>query len=96
MKKIAHLVNTDTVLVTHTPPYGYQDLVMGRFNSGSNGLLRLVRKRQPQIVICGHIHEDGGVSTVGKTRVVNCALSQTNSGALIVFENENLVSIEMI
>jgi Icc-related predicted phosphoesterase len=96
LKKIESLVNTHTVLVTHTPPRGYQDLVMGRFHAGSNGLLKLIKKRRPQIMICGHIHEDGGMSTVGKTRVVNCALSRTNSGALIVFENGNLAGLEMI
>ena len=96
LKKVEPLVNTHTVLVTHAPPYGCRDLVMGRFHAGSKGLLKLIKKCRPQIMICGHIHEDGGVSTVGKTRVVNCALSRTNSGALMVFENGNLAGLEMI
>ena len=96
LQKIGSLVNTQTVLVTHTPPYGYQDLVMGRFHAGSRGLLKLIKTCQPQVVICGHIHEDGGVSAVGKTRVVNCALNRSGSGALLVFENGNLVTLEMI
>lgn len=84
------------VLVTHPPPYGCRDLVMGRFHAGSKGLLKLIKKRQPQIMICGHIHEDNGVSAIGKTHVVNCALNRTNSGALIMFENGYLAGLEMI
>ena len=96
LQKIEPLVNTHTVLVTHTPPYGYQDLVMGRFHAGSKGLLKLIKKCRPQVMICGHIHEDDGVSTVGKTRVVNCALNRTSSGTLLVFKNGNLDALEMI
>ena len=96
LKKIEPLVNTHTVLVTHTPPYGYQDLVMGRFHAGSKGLLKLIKKCRPQVMICGHIHEDAGISTVGKTRVVNCALNRTSSGTLLVFKNGNLAALEMI
>jgi len=96
LKKVEPLVNTRTVLVTHSPPYGFRDLVMGRYHAGSKGLLNLIRKRQPQIMICGHIHEDTGVSTVGKTRVVNCAFSRTSSGALIKFENGNFAGLKMI
>ncbi|MDX2446471.1 MAG: metallophosphoesterase, partial [Desulfobacterales bacterium] len=96
LKKIEPLVNTHTVLVTHAPPYGCRDLVMGRYHAGSKGLLNLIKKRQPQIMICGHIHEDNGVSTVGKTRVVNCALSRTSSGVLIEFKDGNFAGLKMI
>ena len=96
LKKVEPLVSTQTVLVTHTPPYGYQDLVMGRFHAGSMGLRKLINKCQPQVLICGHIHESDGMSVVGKTRVVNCALSRSSSGALLVFKNGNLAAHEMI
>ena len=96
LKKIEPLVNPHTVIVTHTPPHGYQDRVMGRFHAGSKGLLKLMQKCQPQIIICGHIHEDSGISTAGKTHVINCAFNSANSGALMVFENQKIASIEII
>jgi len=96
LKKIEPLVNMHTVLMTHTPPYGYQDLVMGRFHAGSKGLLKLIKNCQPQLVLSGHIHEDGGVSMIGKTHVVNCALSRKTAGAFIRFEDDILVGLEMI
>ena len=96
LQKIEPLLSTQSVLVTHTPPYGCQDLVMGRFHAGSMGLLKLIKKNQPQVVICGHIHEDDGVSTLGKTNVVNCAFNRSSSGALLVFKNGNLAALDMI
>jgi len=96
LKKIAPLVNSDTVFVTHTPPRGSQDLVVGRFHAGSSGLLKLVKRRQPPVVICAHIHESSGVTTVGKTTVVNCAMSKKRSGALLIFEDGKLARLEMI
>ncbi len=96
LQKIEPLLSTQTVLVTHTPPYGYQDLVMGRYHAGSMGLLKLIKKSQPQVVICGHIHEDDGISTIGKTRVVNCALNRSSTGALLVFKSGNLATLDMI
>ena len=96
LQQIQTLLNKHTVLMTHTPPYGHQDLVMGRFHAGSKGLLNLIKKNQPQLLLCGHIHEDGGVSKVGKTHVVNCALSRKNAGAFIQFKDEILTDLEMI
>lgn len=96
LNKVASLIGTPTVLVTHTPPYGYQDLVMGRFRAGSKGLLKLIQRCQPQALICGHVHEDDGISRIGKTRVINCALNRTHSGTLLVFKNERLADLEMI
>ena len=96
LKKIAPLIDTRTVLVTHTPPYGCRDLVLGRFHAGSKGLLNLIRERRPQVNICGHIHEAGGLSALGNTRVANCAFHKSKSGVLMRFENGNLADLEMI
>lgn len=96
LKKVEPLVNTHTVLVTHTPPYGHRDLVMGRFHAGSTGLLGLIKRCQPQVMLCGHVHEDSGASKVGNTRVINCALNKTRSGALLRFESGNLAGFKMI
>jgi len=42
LRMIKSHINHRTVLVTHTPPRGAQDLVMGRFHAGSRGLRRLI------------------------------------------------------
>ena len=96
LRKINTLINRHTVLVTHTPPWGVQDRVMGRFHAGSHGLLRLIKACQPDLLICGHIHEDSGMSMVGRTHVINCAFSRRRSGALILFQDGRYVDHEMI
>jgi len=96
LSKIHSLVNQHTVLVTHTPPRGAQDLVMGRFHAGSSGLRRLVETCQPELLICGHIHENCGVTRVGRTHVVNCAFNRRGSGALILFQDGRFVDLKMV
>jgi len=96
LKRIEPLVDMHTVLITHTPPYGYRDRVMGRFHAGSKRLLELIEQCQPQLVLSGHIHEDGGMSMIGKTHVVNCALSRKSAGAFLRFEDGILTGLEMI
>ncbi len=96
LRKINALINHHTVLVTHTPPRGAQDQVMGRFHAGSRGLRRLIQTFQPDLLICGHIHEDCGVTTVGRTHVVNCAFNRDGSGALILFQDGRFVDLKMI
>jgi uncharacterized protein len=56
------------VLVVHSPPKGYVD---GR-DLGSEAVLRAIERAQPQLAVCGHIHESWGEeATIGRTRVVN-------------------------
>jgi uncharacterized protein len=56
------------VLVVHSPPKGHLD---GR-DLGSEAILRTIEDKRPKVVICGHIHEDGGKDDqIGPTRLYN-------------------------
>jgi Icc-related predicted phosphoesterase len=60
------------VLVTHAPPQGAVDVTSGGQNLGSTAIRDVVRKRQPVLVVCGHIHDCAGqVAYVDSTPVVN-------------------------
>ncbi|ACN15493.1 putative metallophosphoesterase (calcineurin superfamily) [Desulforapulum autotrophicum HRM2] len=96
LKIIAPLVSKNTIVVAHPPPLGTQDRVGGRFHAGSRGLLNLIRHRSPRMVLCGHIHEDAGFSSLGQTLVVNCALSRETSGAIIDYDTNHQPRIEMV
>lgn len=67
----------DCILVSHAPPYGYLDVVKNevtnfkRKHVGSKILLSAIKKHQPRIVFCGHIHEAQGKAKIGKTEVYN-------------------------
>jgi hypothetical protein len=68
--------NTD-VLITHGPPYGYGDRTMNPkgFRCGCEELLKNIQSREkpPRIHIFGHIHEDRGTWSDGKTLFVNAS-----------------------
>ena len=56
------------VLVVHSPPKGHLD---GRA-LGSEAVLLTIEEKRPEVVICGHIHEDGGRDErIGPTRLYN-------------------------
>ncbi len=83
LKGVKPQITSEQVLVTHTPPRGFQDRVAGKFHAGSGQLRMLVEETKPKVLICGHIHEDYGVSNLGDTKVVNCSVGMKGKGALI-------------
>ena len=82
-RPLEECIDKTTVLVTHVPPHHTQDKMALGPRGGSKGLRRLVEEREPRLVICGHIHEDPGTTTVGPTTIVNCSIARRGEGALI-------------
>ena len=61
-----------TILVSHVPPFDTKaDILWTGSHVGSPFLRSLVEDYQPDMVICGHIHESRCVDFVGKTKIVN-------------------------
>ncbi len=85
--RLESLLNEDSVLVTHPPPFGTLDEVFGKFHAGSPNLHRIVSICQPRVLICGHIHERPGTAFIGNTLVVNCSMGRGGAGAIIDVEN---------
>ena len=88
--RLSNLLQPGDVLVAHPPPYGARDRVLGRFHAGSRAVKRLVERCSPTLIICGHIHEQFGVDTLGKTVVVNCAMGRSCGGALIRYNGDSV------
>ena len=95
LKKISPLVNRNTVLVVHPPPWGILDEVLGKFSAGSKNLLAFVRHTQPAVVLCGHIHERPGVRQLRKTHVINCTMGNGSRGACIDCDDDNLQRLKI-
>ncbi len=75
-KEFAALDWSKVVFLSHAPPYktAVDDVGEGgeEWHVGSKTLARLVKKRQPALVLCGHIHEAfHKEDRIGKTLVVN-------------------------
>jgi Icc-related predicted phosphoesterase len=88
------MINNQTVLVTHVPPFDTKDKVFIGMHGGSKELRTLIDKYSPRLVISGHIHEDPGFIKINKTIFVNCSMGKSGEGALIKL-NKN-VSIKML
>lgn len=88
------LVNEKTVLVSHVPPYGFQDKVFIGLHGGSKELTNIIDKYHPKLVLCGHIHEDPGYIKHEKTIIVNCSMGKRGEGALIDINDD--ISVKML
>ncbi|HSI97160.1 MAG TPA: metallophosphoesterase family protein [Gaiellaceae bacterium] len=80
------------IFCPHTPPY---DTACDRLRSGtpvgSRSLRAFVEREQPDLVLCGHIHESRGEDTIGRTRVVNPGPALAEHYALV--ETDGQVSV---
>jgi len=88
------LVNEKTILVSHVPPYGFQDKVFIGMHSGSKELRGIIDKYHPQLVLCGHIHEDPGYTKHEKTIIINCSMGKRGEGAIIDINRD--ISVKML
>ena len=60
------------IFCPHTPPFGTAcDRLRSGEHVGSHVVRAFVEREQPDLVLCGHIHESRGTDEVGGTKVVN-------------------------
>ncbi len=60
------------IFCPHSPPHGTAcDRLRSGEHVGSPALRTLVEREQPDLVLCGHIHESRGEDDLGRTSVVN-------------------------
>ena len=63
---------TGCVLISHSPPKGVLDLSSDGRRLGSQAVRGTIKDKQPELVVCGHIHGSAGQSSrLGKTTVIN-------------------------
>jgi len=95
-EKLEPLLRKDSILIAHPPPFGTLDKVVGKFHAGCKSLREIVLRCQPQLLICGHIHETPGSAFLGKTLVVNCSIGMKGKGALIELNTARPPIVEML
>ncbi len=82
------------IFVPHAPPNNTRldKIVIGK-HVGSTAVRSFIDRRQPDVVICGHIHEARGIDTLGKTQMVNCG--QAGKGYYAVITLDQAVQLEV-
>jgi Icc-related predicted phosphoesterase len=91
---IGKLLDEKSVLVSHAPPYGFQDKAFIGMHAGNKDLRKIVDKCKPRLVLCGHIHEDPGYTKTDNTIIVNCSMGKRGEGAIIEI-NKN-INVKML
>jgi uncharacterized protein len=82
------------ILISHAPPYGTRvDLVHSGFHVGSTAVRDFIEEVQPDLVICGHIHESRGKDKIETSVVINCGAAKEGNYGLIEI-SENKITIE--
>jgi len=72
------------VFVPHAPPYGSRlDIIHAGFHVGSTAVREFIENEEPDVVICGHIHEARGQDMIGKSRIVNCGTAAHGYYAIV-------------
>jgi len=60
------------ILILHSPPRGVADVTSGGQSVGSTAIRDAINRLQPELALCGHIHDSWGhEGRIGATRVVN-------------------------
>ena len=72
------------IFVPHAPPRGTAlDRILIGKHVGSVAIREFVELHQPDVLVCGHIHESRGVDSLGKTQMVNCGAAARGYYAVI-------------
>lgn len=84
-----------TILVSHNPPKDTAcDVIPDNIHVGSTAVREFLEEAQPDICLCGHIHEARAVDRVGRTVVVNPG-ALTAGGYVLVRCNAGRLSAEL-
>ena len=60
------------ILVTHAPPYNTNVDKVNKVSCGNKSIRQFISEVKPDLVICGHLHENFGKSDkIGKTLIIN-------------------------
>lgn len=83
------------ILVSHNPPKDTAcDEIPGGVHVGSTAVREFIEEAQPEICLCGHIHEARAVDRLGRTVIANPgALAQ--GGYLVLRMNDGCLSVEL-
>ncbi len=60
------------ILISHSPPKGVADVTSSGLSVGSTAIFDAIERSQPQLVLCGHIHDSWGkTGMIGTSSVHN-------------------------
>lgn len=75
-EKFDRITYDTDIIICHGPPYGYGDQTQRGEHVGSRALLEAMKRVDPQVLACGHIHPGRGMYSVPDLRgvVINASI----------------------
>lgn len=90
------------ILLMHYTPYKcldkmhMEDMPLHGSHMGVSFFNRAIKKYQPLLAICGHMHENQGKCKIGRTTVINPGAAYQNKAALIELAGERIKNIKFL
>ena len=82
---------TKKILISHAPPYGTKvDIIHSGIHVGSTAVREFIEEHNPDVVICGHIHEGRGQDVIENTRIVNCGTARDGYYVVLNAEQDEI------
>lgn len=79
------------LLVVHDAPFNTSlDIIGNGMHVGSKSVRAFIEKHQPNIVLCGHIHESSGEDHIGKSRIFNPGMASGGGYVQVSIEDGKL------
>lgn len=82
-------IDQNTLLLCHCPPYGIFDSTRGK-NIGSTSIRKIIEKKKPFLMFCGHAHELFGTGKLGETTVVKVLAAKLGGAAMLTITNKRI------
>ncbi len=84
------------VLVSHAPPYNTKcDTLRDGNHAGSKAVREFIEEIQPELCICGHIHEARGTDKIGGTTIINPG-TLSDGGYIKIYEQDGKLQAELL
>ena len=80
------------VLMVHAPAYGFNDVIPSGISVGSKGVLDIVKKYRPKLVLSGHIHESFGRKEEDGTVFINPGAVKDGRCAIVSIEGDEVLA----
>lgn len=80
------------IVVSHEPPRNCLDETWSGSHAGDPQIRNFIERVQPDLMVCGHIHEARGESKIGKTVV--CNIGKLGSGNIVTIDINDEITIE--
>ena len=85
------------ILVTHAPPLNSDaDVIESGDHVGSQGVFKIIEEFEPNINLCGHVHEAKSISKIANTDVANPGMLKDNGAVLITIDDNLKYEISII